>query len=240
MTVLADNGVTFYDGPVVDLVDFMGDDLSIVRAARVSVVGGNAPEEDDSKVAGLIGYLMRSEHGSPFEHGTMTFYVKAPIFVFREFHRHRIASYNEMSGRYMQLPAEFYYPSPDRPLVNVGTSARPEFAPGTKAQYDAFVDDLMEGYEQQWARYQRALDNGIANEMARIHLPVGIFSQMYVTMNVRALMNFLSLRIDSPDRKPRTRPQYEIQQVAKAMEESFAKAFPLVYDAFLKNGRRAP
>jgi thymidylate synthase (FAD) len=137
---------------------------------------------------------MRSEHGSPFEHGTMTFYVKAPIFVFREFHRHRIA----------------------------------------------FVDDLMEGYEQQWARYQRALDNGIANEMARIHLPVGIFSQMYVTMNVRALMNFLSLRIDSPDRKPRTRPQYEIQQVAKAMEESFAKAFPLVYDAFLKNGRRAP
>lgn len=232
--------VSFYDGPEVDLVDLMGSDMSIVRAARVSVVGENDPDEDGGKIAGLINYLMKSEHGSPFEHATMTFYVKAPIFVFREFHRHRIASYNEMSGRYTQLPGEFYYPSTERPLVNIGTSARPEFAPGSKEQYDEFVEDLLEGYQEQWARYQRALANGVANEMARIHLPVGIFSQMYVTMNLRALMNFLSLRIDSPDRVPRTRPQYEIQQVAKLMEERFADNFPLVYDSFIKNGRRAP
>lgn len=232
--------ITCYDGPVVDLVDWMGSDDSIVKAARVSVVGENEVDEDDAKRGGLINYLMKSEHGSPFEHATITFYVKAPIFVFREFHRHRIASYNEMSGRYTQLPPEFYVPAPDRPMVNIGTSARPELAPGEVDQYETFVKDLEEGYEEQWARYQRALDNGIAKEMARIHLPVGILSQMYVTMNIRALMNFLSLRIDSPDRQPRTRPQYEIQQVAKEMEKAFAEFYPLTYEAFVKNGRRAP
>lgn len=234
------SALTYLDSPEVLFVDCKGNDHSITRAARVSVIGENFVDEEDAKEAGLINYLMKSRHGSPFEHADLSFYVKDPIFVAREFMRHRMASYNEMSGRYTVLPAEFYVPAPDRPMVNAGTSARPEMVPGTPEQYQAFVDDLMEGYEQQWARYERALANGIANELARIHLPLGIFSQMYVTINLRSLMNFLSLRVDSPDAAVRTRPQYEIQQAAVQMEKIFEERFPLVHAAFIANGRQAP
>lgn len=227
----------FFSEPEVRLVDHMGDDNSVVRAARVSTSGENAPSGESK---GLINYLMKHRHGSPFEHATMQWYIKAPIFVFREFHRHRIASYNEMSGRYTTLPPEFYVPAQDRPLINVGTSARPEFAPGTEEQYRLSVDDIMDAYVLAWARYQAMLGRGIANEIARMVLPVGIMSQMYVTMNVRALMNFLSLRIDHPDAAVRSRPQYEIQQVAERMEVDFKEHFPLVWGAFNENGRAAP
>ena len=228
------------DCPTVSLVDYMGTDRSVTRAARVSVVGMNEEAQSDAREAGLVNYLMKSRHGSPFEHATLTFYVKAPIFVFREFHRHRIASYNEMSGRYTTLPPEFYLPSEVRPLVNIGTSARPEFAPGAREQFEQYVADTCEAYEKCWEIYQRHLDNGIANEMARVVLPVGIYSQMYVTINLRSLMNLLSLRVDSSDAAVRTRPQYEIQQVAEGMERYFQDLFPLVHKAFVDNGRVAP
>lgn len=232
--------ITYLSSPAVEMVDVMGGDHSITRAARVSVVGENVVADDDAREAGLINYLMKSRHGSPFEHATFTWYVKAPIFVFREFHRHRIASYNEMSGRYTTLPGEFYLADETRPLVNIGTSARPEFAPGTREQFEQYVADTCEAYEKCWEVYQRHLANGIANEIARTVLPVGIMSQMYVTMNVRALMNFLSLRVDSPDAAVRTRPQREIQQVAERMEVDFAREFPKVYAAYVKNARVAP
>lgn len=226
--------------PTVTLVDHMGSDLSVVRSAKVSVVGENWPEEIDSSGTGLIRYLMKNRHGSPFEHATMTFYVKAPIFVFREFQRHRIASYNEMSGRYTTLPDDFYVPGWERPLQNIGTSARPEFAPGTPAQHALVSDALENVYNEAWNAYNILLDNGVANEVARMVLPLGIYSQMYVTMNVRALMNFLSLRVDSKDSAVRSRPQYEIQQVAKLMEMLFQRHFPAVHTAFIENGRTAP
>lgn len=232
--------LTFLHEPEVRLIDVMGDDSSVTRAARVSTTGENEVAEDDKREAGLIRYLMSHRHGSPFEHATFTWYVKAPIFVFREFHRHRIASYNEMSGRYTTLPPEFYVPAEDRPLVNVGSSARPEFAPGTEEQYRLSVQDITEAYEFAWNRYQAMLERGIANEVARTVLPVGIMSQMYVTMNLRALMNFLSLRVDHPQAAVRSRPQYEIQQVAERMEVDFSERFPLVYAAFTTNGRVAP
>ena len=228
------------DCPTVGLVDHMGNDRSVTRAARVSVAGLNEEAQSEAREAGLINYLMKSRHGSPFEHATLTFYVKAPIFVFREFHRHRIASYNEMSGRYTTLPPEFYLPSEVRPLVNIGTSARPEFAPGTREQFEQYVADTCEAYEKCWEIYQRHLANGIANEMARVVLPVGIYSQMYVTINLRSLMNLLSLRVDSSEAAVRTRPQYEIQQVAEGMERYFQDLFPLVHKAFVDNGRVAP
>jgi len=233
--------ITYLDRPVVSLIDFMGDDLSVVRAARVSVQGLNEViDTGDRKVPGLIKYLMTHRHGSPFEHATMTFYVKAPIFVFREFQRHRIASYNEMSGRYTTLPAEFYVPASDRPLINIGTSARPEFAPGGEGHYALVVDVLENLYDEAWRSYQTLLAAGIANEVARLVLPVGIYSQMYVTMNVRALMNFLSLRVDSPDAAVRSRPQREIQDVAEEIEALFRKHFPITHDTFVANGRIAP
>lgn len=223
--------------PEVKLIDSMASDLSVTRSAQVSVKGENKPDTDTPR---LINYLMSARHGSPFEHATFTWFIKAPIFVFREFHRHRIASYNEMSGRYTELKPEFYVPAEDRPLINVGTSARPEFEPGDAEMYYDMQESVMEVYVSAWSAYQNMLELGIANEVARIVLPVGIMSQMYVTMNARALMNFLSLRIDHPESAVRSRPQYEIQQLAKLMEEDFKKQMPHTWEAWHKNGRQAP
>ena len=232
--------LTVLDAPEVQLIDYMGSDSHVTRSARVSVLGLNEPAQGEAKEYGLIKYLMTHRHGSPFEHATLTFFVKAPIFTFREFHRHRIASYNEMSGRYTVLPAEFYLPAPDRPLINVGTSAKPELAPGTPEQYERYIARMMSLMEHAWQVYEENLADGIANEMSRLAHLVNLCSQMYVTINLRSLMNFLSLRIDSPDSLVRSRPQYEIQQVAKEMEKEFARLFPLVYKAFVANGRVAP
>lgn len=223
----------------VELVDSMGSDASFVRAARVSTRGRNEVVEP-AEGAGLIRYLMRSRHGSVFEHAAVTFFVEAPIFTFREFHRHRMASYNEMSGRYRRLAPRFYVPGPERKLVNVGTSARPEFAPGTLAQYQLVESEIAQNCAAAWERYQRMLDDGVANEMARAVLPVNVMSQMYCTMNPRGLMNFLSLRVDSPDSAVRSRPQWEIQMVAEKMEAEFAALFPLTHAAFVDGGRVAP
>lgn len=219
----------------------MGNDDSIIQAAQVSVTGENEADITQKRKEGLINYLMREHHGSPFEHNSMTFYVKAPIFVFREFQRHRIASYNEMSGRYTTLPAEFYIPNELRPLVNIGSSAKPEFAPGTPEQYELMVDSLMEVYELAWEKYKLQLDAGVANEVARMVLPVGIMSQMYVTMNLRGLFNFLSLRTkDKPEAAFVSRPQHEISVVADRIEEYVAQVFPIAHTAFNANGRVAP
>lgn len=230
--------------PKVDLIDHMGNDTAIVKAARVSLKGANEVylknEELGRRESGLINYLLREKHGSPFEHTSMTFYVKAPIFVFREFQRHRIASYNEMSGRYTQLPGEFYLPGELRPLINVGTSSKPQMAPGTEDQHYEMCSDAVEVYELAWTKYNKMLNDGIANELARIVLPVGIFSQMYVTMNLRGLFNFLSLRTQEEGAAHISRPQYEIEQVARMMETRASSLFPAAFAAFNEYGRVAP
>lgn len=229
--------ISFLSSVEVKLIDSMASDISVTRSAQVSVKGENKPETDTPR---LINYLLSARHGSPLEHSVFTWYVKAPIFVFREFHRHRIASYNEWSGRYSKLLPEFYVPASDRPLVNVGTSARPEFEAGEVDQWDQTVDILLEAYEHTWRLYERLLELGVANEVSRMVLPVGIMSQMYVTMNARSLMNFLSLRIDHPDAEVRSRPQYEIQMVAEKMEEDFKKLMPHTWEAWHTNGRVSP
>jgi len=221
----------------VKLIDSMASDISVTRSAQVSVKGENKPGTDTPR---LINYLMSARHGSPFEHSTFTWFVKAPIFVFREFHRHRIASYNEMSGRYTELLPEFYMPRGERPLINVGTSARPEFESGDEMMYADLQELVIESYVTAWDNYRSLLDLGVANEVARMVLPVGIMSQMYVTINARSLMNFLSLRIDSPDASVRTRPQYEIQLVAEKMEQDFKNLMPHTWEAWNTNGRVAP
>lgn len=223
----------------VQLIDFMGDDFSIAQAARVSTLGANETF-DGQKDKGLINYLMKERHGSPFEHVVFKFYVAAPIFVFREFHRHRIASYNEMSGRYTTLPPDFYIPGDDRPLVNVGTSARPEFAEGSAQQRVELSEEMFEVYDRAWKGYQHLLNLGVANEVARMVLPVGIFSQMYVTMNLRGIFNFLSLRTHRSDARHISRPQREIEMVAEKIEIKVADICPIAWEAFQKNGRVAP
>lgn len=234
----------FKTSPEVALVDHHGDDASIVAAARVSVVGDRAREAENADPAehkGLINYLMTHRHGTPFEHNSVTFRVAAPIFVFREWHRHRVPwSYNEESGRYKQLDPVFHIPGPDRPLVNIGTSARPQMVPGSYGQFEVLKARMELQYARAYAEYEESLAYGIAKEVAREVLPVGIFSTMYATANLRGIFHFLSLRIHDPEAKFISYPQYEIQQAAQQVEAIVADLFPIAYECYIKNGRVAP
>jgi thymidylate synthase (FAD) len=222
----------------VELVNFMASDSAVVMAARVST--GGAVSEDPKKDAGLINYLMRDRHGSPFEHNAFTFYIEAPIFVFREFMRHRVASYNEESGRYKELAPVFYIPSGDRKLVQVGKPGAYTFEDGTYEQKTVVPADVKLAANEAYASYQRMLSVGVAREVARTVLPVGLYSSMYVTMNARALMNFLSLRTMREGTHFPSYPQREIEMVAEQMEVLFAKKMPITYKTFNMNGRVAP
>jgi thymidylate synthase (FAD) len=183
--------VKFRSDMTVKLIQSMGGDEAVVMSARVSTGGGTSTPEKD---AGLINYLMRDRHGTPFEHNAFTFYVEAPIFVFREFMRHRIASYNEESGRYKELEPVFYVPSLSRKLLQVGKPGAYTFEDGTLLQLATVYKSTYEANVKAYEEYKKMLDAGIAREVARAVLPVGMYSSMYVTMNARALMNFLSLR----------------------------------------------
>lgn len=218
-------------------------DADVLFAARVSTRGEQSLEDidaDPGKGAGLIGYLMRDRHGTPFEHNSMTFYVRAPIFVFREFMRHRIASYNEESGRYRELRPDFYVPGPERNLVQVGKPGAYEFAPGTSEQHALVTKEIEASCTQAYEAYQRMLTAGVAREVARAVLPLTIYSSMYVTINARSLMNFLSLRTKREGSHFPSFPQREIEMVAEKMEAFWADLMPLTYEAFNKAGRVAP
>jgi thymidylate synthase (FAD) len=227
----------------IDLVKHSASDADVIWAARVSTAGEQSLDEinkDPAKSAGLINYLARERHGSPFEHTSMTFFISAPIFVFREFMRHRIASYNEESGRYRELQPVFYIPAPERKLVQIGKTGSYEFIDGTKEQYQITVSSMKESYVFSYEKYQKMLEAGVAREVARAVLPVGLYSSMYVTMNARALMNFLSLRTSREGSHFPSYPQREIEMVAEKMEEIFARLMPLTHGAFEKSGRIAP
>lgn len=236
---------TFRSDVTVELVRAGARDSDVLFAARVSTKGEQSladadTEADATRDAGLINYLMRDRHGSPFEHNSMTFYVQAPIFVFREFMRHRIASYNEESGRYKELRPVFYVPGPERNLVQQGKPGAYVFVPGTDEQYQLVRSQTETLCREAYASYQRMLDAGVAREVARIVLPLTIYSSMYVTMNARALMNFLSLRTKREDSHFPSFPQREIELCAEQMEAYWAELMPLTHAAFDKNGRVAP
>jgi thymidylate synthase (FAD) len=216
----------------------MASDSAVVMAARVST--GGRPSDEIEKDKGLINYLMRDRHGSPFEHNAFTFYVEAPIFVFREFMRHRIASYNEESGRYKELAPVFYVPNAERKLVQQGKPGAYEFVDGTWEQANSAVEAMVDSAEHAYAEYKWMLDKGIAREVARMCLPVNIYSSMYVTMNARSLMNFLSLRTTREGTHFPSFPQREIEMCAEKMEEFFAEKMPITYESFENNGRVAP
>jgi thymidylate synthase (FAD) len=232
--------VKYRSDVTVELIDVMASDDAVVRAARVST-GANAEKlVDPKKDAGLINYLMRDRHGSPFEHNAFTFYIEAPIFVFREFMRHRIASYNEESARYKEIEPVFYIPSVKRKLVQVGKVGAYEFEQGTLEQLGKVYRSTYNANISAYVEYQKMLDAGVAREVARGVLPVNIYSSMYVTMNARALMNFLSLRTTREGTTFPSFPQREIEMVAEQMEEWFEVEMPMTYKAFNKNGRVAP
>ncbi|TDS75620.1 thymidylate synthase (FAD) [Amnibacterium kyonggiense] len=230
----------------VELVRSAARDADVLFAARVSTLGEQSLEstEEEGDLAkrdrGLINYLMRDRHGSPFEHNSMTFYVQAPIFVFREFMRHRIASYNEESGRYRELQPVFYVPAATRNLVQVGKPGAYEFLPGTEEQHALVQQAVREQSVAAYDAYRRMLDAGVAREVARVVLPLNLYSSMYVTMNARSLMNFISLRTKHPEATVPSFPQREIELVAEAMETRWATLMPATHAAFTANGRVAP
>ena len=235
--------VIFRDDVSVELIKASASDADVIWAARVSTAGEQSMDEigeDPARSAGLINYLARERHGSPFEHTSMTFFISAPIFVFREFMRHRIASYNEESGRYRELKPVFYVPAKERNLIQIGKTGAYEFVPGTPEQFHLTVSAMKEAYVVAYDAYKKMLDAGIAREVARAVLPVATYSSMYVTMNARALMNFLSLRTAREGSHFPSYPQREIEMVAEKMEAEFAKLMPLTYAAFEKSGRVAP
>lgn len=235
--------ITFRSDVTVELVRASASDADVIFAARVSTAGEQTLEDinaDATRSAGLINYLMRDRHGSPFEHNSMTFFVRAPIFVWREHMRHRIASYNEESGRYRQLEPVFYVPDRQRPIVQVGKTGAYEFMPGNDEQYELIEHDMRESCTAAYRSYQRMLDAGVAREVARMVLPVSIYSSAYVTLNARSLMNFLSLRMKSEGSHFPSYPQREIEMVAERYEQEWARLMPITQAAFAKNGRVAP
>lgn len=240
-----DTEIEFRSTMTVTLVNAMADDGGVVSAARVSTAGDKsramgAPVAEDSTEAKLIGFLMRERHGSPFEHSVMTFFVEAPIFVFRELMRHRMASYNEESGRYRQLRPVFYVPARTRLLQQIGRAGRYTFTAGTASQTALVEAAAKRGAVQAYAAYEAQLADGVAREVARMVLPLSIYSSAYVTMNARALMNFLSLRVQSDDATFPSYPQREIEMVAEQMEQLWAGLMPITHAAFEANGRVAP
>ena len=205
-------------------------DLSVVNAARVSF--GIRTDEMSEKDKGLIGFLMREKHGTPFEHNFFRFHVKAPIFVVREWFRHRIGwSYNEYSGRYAELNPEAYLPSPTEMRTQVGKPGAYEFEQMSNYQFSK--DRIKLSYIQSFSTYHKLLEEGVAKEVARLVLPVGTYTEFYATTNARALMNFIKLRGDET-------AQWEIRQYANALELFFQQAMPITYDHFVNNDKIAP
>ncbi len=235
--------IEFRSDVTVELVRASAQDADVLFAARVSTQGEQSLDDvgaDASRSQGLINYLMRDRHGSPFEHNSMTFYVQAPIFVFREFMRHRVASYNEESGRYRELRPVFYVPGPERLLVQEGKPGHYVFVEGSDEQHATVDRETRRACTEAYRAYQAMLDAGVAREVARGVLPVATYSSMYVTMNARSLMNFLSLRTKREDSRFPSYPQREIEMVAEKMEAVWAELMPLTYAAFDSGGRVAP
>lgn len=232
----------------VRLIQSMGGDHMIVAAAKVSTNGEAclefAQEGSGEANAGLINYLIKHRHGTPFEHSAMTFFVHAPIFVWREWHRHRIGfSYNEESGRYKQLEPVFYVPDRERPMMKVDgwKPGRPKFLRcEDETTYLTLLGNLKQSYMASYHAYEQNLTLGIDPGLARDCLPVGIYSGCWVTCNPRSLMAFISLRVHEPDAMFVSYPLWEIDIAARACEDALKAGWPITHAAFIKNGRVAP
>jgi thymidylate synthase (FAD) len=239
--------IRFRSDFTVALTDWMGNDLAIVNAARVTAPDDWAAHEfgrdacpQCEKDRGLLNMLMRDRHGTPWEHVVFTFYIEAPIFVAREAHRHRIASINEESGRYKELKPVFYLPVDDRPLIQEGKPGAYTFKPGGLWEMATVSDVTRESSARAYAAYREMLDTGIAREVARMVLPVNIYTSWYLTINLRSLFNFLSLRNKTDETTVPTFPMWEIQWVANQMEALAATVVPESMKLFNENGRLSP
>lgn len=219
------------------------EDADVIEAMLVSSEDADVVEAmlEEKTTFGRINFLMANRHGTPFEHTFFKFYMEMPIFVFREFHRHRIGwSYNEMSGRYRELPPTYYVPGPDRNLLQVGKPGAYTFEPGDPEEYHIVRSMIESGHTVSDSMYRSLLEAGVAKEVSRVVIPVGIYSAQFASCNARSLMAFLSLRTKHPESKFPSFPQREIEMVAELMEAEFARLMPLTYRAFCENGRVCP
>jgi thymidylate synthase (FAD) len=229
--VIAQGSIPVLDHGFVRLDEAMADDLSVVNGARVSFAR-HKTEMDDSD-AGLIRFLMRERHGTPFEHNAFRFHIRAPIFVAREWFRHRVGSFNEFSMRYARATDDFYVPEPEDVRTQVGKPGAYSFEPVSDEVAETTREELRQVYETAYATYERLVEQGVARELARAVLPVGAYTEFYWTVNARALMNFISLRNSE-------NAQREIRRYAEACERFFAERMPVTYEAFVASGRTAP
>lgn len=217
--------VEFVDHTSVELIKHNASDTDVAHAAWVSNFSFEARERDTTHIEGLVNFLYRERHFSPFEHASFTFFIDCPIFVAREFHRHRTWSYNEVSGRYSELKPRFYLPPRERPIIQKGKIGAYTFEPGGDELFKDMLLAQRRSMLTAWEEYQFQLGRGIAREVARNVLPLGIMTQFYATANPRNVMQFLTLRNDSHALK-------EIRDVAVRIEEEFEKAMPLTFAAF--------
>lgn len=215
--------VDVLDHGFVRMVDSMGSDLSVVRAARVSYEAAWRAGEDQGSDAKLINYLWRHHHTTPFEAVSFTFEIKAPIFVFRQWHRHRTWSYNELSARYRELPEEFYVPIP----ATIGTqSASSKQARDLGDKEDSVSPGMIKlACEAAFGIYRDLLARGVPRELARSVLPVATYSHMFATVDLLNLMKFLTLRCDA-------HAQYEIRVYADAMRDLARSVVPVCIAAW--------
>jgi thymidylate synthase (FAD) len=215
------------DHGYVQLVETWGSDERFIEAARMSTGKGFEGWEKDEK---LLAYLYNNKHSTPFEMGGMVIEVKAPIFVFREWHRHRTQSYNEMSARYIPLPDENYRPSIERLVAGANTATTNKQAQGSGALLTveaavAWRERLVELYAQAQAVYESGIALGVPKELARLSVPVARYSRMRASANLRNWLAFLTLR-QAPA------AQWEIRQYADAVGELVAKHFPRTWVLF--------
>ncbi len=228
-----EDGIQVLDKGRVACIVAKAQDIDVVNAARVSF--HTEENEMNDKNAGLIKFLMRERHGTPFEHGFFKFRVKAPLFVLREWHRHRVGhSYNEWSARYSRLEPDFYIPKVENVVTQLGKPGNYEFA----QHYDRhvaeeFVAALEAEAENDYEQYLWALDKGIAKQQARLFLPVNTYSEMIWSCNPRSLMHFISLRNSN-------NAQMEIREYAQVVESFFFATMPITAKAFIDGGRVAP
>jgi thymidylate synthase (FAD) len=229
--VLPDGAIAVLDHGFVRLDDAMASDLSVVNSARVSF--GRRKEEMDESDEGLVRFLMRDRHGTPFEHNAFRFHIRAPIFVVREWMRHRVGSFNEFSMRYAKATSDFYVPEAEDVRSQVGKPGAYSFEPVEPELAEQTRDELQAVYDQAFETYERLVEAGVARELARSVMPVGAYTEFYWTVNARALMNFVSLRGAET-------AQREIRRYAEAVEVFLAEKMPLTHAAFVAAGRVAP
>lgn len=219
------------DHGYVQLYDSMGDDLRIVNNARQSF-GKESSVFGDSE-RGLVRFLMKNKHGTPFEAVVFQFNVKCPLFVRSEWMRHRIGSYNEFSTRYTEMPREYYIPEPEDVRTQKGKPGAYRFEQITNGTQVWFRSELDATCGKAYIEYLNALKSGVAKELARLMLPVNFYTMFTWTVNLRSLLNFISLRSAA-------NAMWEIQQYSKVVEAQVKSIVPTAFEAFVENGRVAP